>query len=83
MASNWMSASCKGKLLLRKASLNPLALRKQIGNFGWKDKRTSVITLYKLYYDFGGLLGKIFMQKMACGRKDLKLKFACIVLDTI
>lgn len=51
--------------------LNPLALGKQIGNFWWKDKRTPVVALDKLDYDFGSLFGEIFVKKVTSGGKYL------------
>lgn len=53
------------------APLYPLALGKHIGNFGWKDKSAPVVAFHKLYYDFGSLLGEIFMKKVAGGGKHL------------
>lgn len=61
----------KEKPLYTTAPLYPLALRKHIGNFGWKDKSAPVVAFYKLYYDFSSLLGEIFMKKVTGGGKHL------------
>lgn len=70
-ASVWKGAFCDEKSLYVAEPLHSLAFGEEVGDFRWKDKRTPVVALYKLHDDFGRLLGKILVEKVASSRKYL------------
>lgn len=53
-----------------------LSLRKNIGDLGWKHQHASIVPLDECYHHFGSLLRLVLLEEMACGGKDLELKFA-------
>jgi len=51
-------------------------LRKEVRDFGWKNKSTPVVALHEFDDDLSGFVGQILMKEVASGREDLELKFA-------